>query len=190
MSDSFLGLPPAAALAAAAVLGACCGSFSNVLIHRLPRNLGVVKGRSFCPHCAKMIAWYDNVPVLSWLLLRGRCRHCGAGIPARYPLVELAGAGCAVLGVLRFGYGPEGWGAALLLLLLVDIALIDWEHMIIPHTLTVTGMVTVMTAGRHFPATRICTLPIWYGNGPRRVIPGSVTSPSRPRCSTARRTGR
>ena len=81
MGDTFLGLPPAAALAVAAVLGACCGSFSNVLIHRLPRNLGVVRGRSFCPSCERRIAWYDNVPVLSWLFLRGRCRHCGARMP-------------------------------------------------------------------------------------------------------------
>ncbi|MCP4573146.1 MAG: prepilin peptidase [bacterium] len=141
MTGTFLDLPPWAALAAATVLGACCGSFSNVLIHRLPRNLGVVKGRSFCPQCGKQIAWFDNVPVLSWALLGGKCRHCSARIPARYPLVELAGAACAAVGVLRFDYGPEGWGAALLLLLLVNVALIDWEHMIIPHTLTVVGMV-------------------------------------------------
>ena len=118
-----------------------CGSFSNVLIHRLPRNLGVVKGRSFCPRCGAQVAWFDNIPVLSWLLLRARCRRCAAPIPARYPLVELAGAGCALAGVLRFGFTLEGWGAGLLLLLLVNIAVIDWEHMIIPHTLTVAGMV-------------------------------------------------
>ena len=141
MNGTLPGLSPAAALAAAAVVGACCGSFSNVLIHRLPRNLGVVKGRSFCPRCGAQVAWFDNIPVLSWLLLRARCRRCAAPIPARYPLVELAGAGCALAGVLRFGFTLEGWGAGLLLLLLVNIAVIDWEHMIIPHTLTVAGMV-------------------------------------------------
>lgn len=167
MTDTFLDLPPALALAVTAVIGACCGSFSNVLIHRLPRNLGVVKGRSFCPHCQGRIAWYDNVPVLSWIILRARCRHCGARIPARYPLVELAGAACALVGVLRFGYGPEGWGAGLLLLLLVDIAVIDWEHMVIPHTLTVTGMAAglVLAALGAAPGLERAILGLLVGGG-------------------------
>jgi leader peptidase (prepilin peptidase)/N-methyltransferase len=123
----------------AAVLGACFGSFSNVLIHRLPRNLSVVRPGSACPGCARPIAWHENIPVLSWLWLRGRCRGCAAPIAIRYPLVELAGAACALVGVWRFGFGAAGLSASLLLLLLLDIALIDWEHMIIPHTLTIAG---------------------------------------------------
>jgi leader peptidase (prepilin peptidase)/N-methyltransferase len=126
-------------LTLAAWLGACFGSFSNVLIYRLPRNLSVVRPRSQCPQCATQVAWYDNIPLVSWLVLRGRCRACKAPIPVRYWLVELAGAACALVGVWRFGFGPEGLSASLLLLVLVDIALIDWEHMIIPHTLTVGG---------------------------------------------------
>ncbi|MFT5232143.1 MAG: leader peptidase (prepilin peptidase)/N-methyltransferase [Candidatus Krumholzibacteriia bacterium] len=120
-------------------LGACVGSFSNVLIYRLPRNKDVVRGRSHCPSCAKMVAWYDNIPVVSWLLLRGRCRHCDAGISVRYLLVELAGAACAVVGIWRFGWNLEGLSASFFLIVLLDIALIDWEHMIIPHTLTLSG---------------------------------------------------
>jgi leader peptidase (prepilin peptidase)/N-methyltransferase len=121
-------------------LGACLGSFANVLIHRLPRNQSVVRPRSRCPGCAHPIAWHDNLPVLGWLLLRGRCRHCGAPIPRRYPLVELLGAAALVVGVWRFGWGWGGFAAGLFLIDLLAIALIDWEHMIIPHTLTVGGM--------------------------------------------------
>jgi leader peptidase (prepilin peptidase)/N-methyltransferase len=126
-------------LVAAAGLGACLGSFSNVLIYRLPRNLQVARGRSRCPACGGTVAWYDNVPVLSWLLLRGRCRACRVPIPVRYPLVELGGALCAVAGIMRFGWTVEGLSASVFLLLLLAVAVIDWEHMIIPHTLTVGG---------------------------------------------------
>lgn len=128
-------------LGLAAWLGACFGSFSNVLIYRLPRNKDVVHGRSHCPSCNKMVAWYDNIPVFSWLLLRGRCRHCDTGISPRYLLVELAGAACALVGIWRFGWTIEGLSASFFLIVLLDIALIDWEHMIIPHTLTIAGMV-------------------------------------------------
>lgn len=76
-----------------AVLGLAIGSFLNVVIHRVPAGRSVVSPPSACPGCGSEIAWYDNVPVLSWLLLRGRCRTCSMRIPARYPLVELAGAG-------------------------------------------------------------------------------------------------
>jgi len=120
-------------------LGACFGSFSNVLIYRLPRNLGVCRGRSHCPSCDALIAWYDNIPIISWLVLRARCRRCGTSISARYPGVELGGVLCAVVAYLRFGGTLEGLSAFFFLLTLLNIALIDWEHMIIPHTLTVGG---------------------------------------------------
>jgi len=125
--------------AMAAWLGACVGSFSNVLIYRLPRNKDVVRGRSHCPTCEKMVAWYDNIPMISWLLLRGRCRHCQTGISPRYLMVEIAGAICALIGIWRFGWTLEGLSASFFLIVLLDIALIDWEHMIIPHTLTIGG---------------------------------------------------
>lgn len=129
----------------AAWLGACFGSFSNVLIYRLPRNMTVVHGRSHCPHCQKMVSWYDNIPLLSWLLLRGKCRHCSESISIRYLLVEAAGAACVIIGLWRFGWTVEGFAAALFLLLMLVIALIDWQYMIIPHTLTVTGMIAGLT---------------------------------------------
>ena len=125
----------------AAILGACFGSFSNVLIYRLPRNLSVVGPRSFCPSCKKQVSWYDNIPLLSWILLRGKCRHCGTGISPRYLVLEIAGTFCALGAFARFGVTLEGASAALYLILLLDIAIIDWQHMIIPHTLTISGMV-------------------------------------------------
>lgn len=134
---SGLGLPWWLPLTAAAWLGACLGSFANVLVYRLPRNLSVVGPRSFCPCCRATVAWYDNVPLLSWCLLRARCRRCGARIPVRYFLLELAGGLSLMAGVLRFGFNATGAGAGLFLLAMVAVALIDWEHMIIPHTLTI-----------------------------------------------------
>lgn len=135
--------------ALAAWLGLCFGSFSNVLIYRLPRNQSVVRPRSRCPGCGQMVAWYDNIPVLSWLLLRGKCRGCATPISPRYVVVELAGAACALVGLFVYGFTLEALSAATLLLLLVDIAIIDWEHMVIPHTLTITGMLLGLGFG-HF----------------------------------------
>ena len=120
--------------------GLCFGSFANVLIHRLPREQQVVKGRSACPRCGGKIAWYDNLPLCSWLLLRGRCRHCHAAISFRYPLVELGGGLLAVACAALFGPTVPALAAFVFLYLLAVIAIIDWQHMIIPHTLTVSGM--------------------------------------------------
>jgi leader peptidase (prepilin peptidase)/N-methyltransferase len=128
------------AVIVAASLGACLGSFGNVLIHRLPRDEQVVRGRSRCPHCRATIAWYDNLPLVSWLALRGRCRACRGAIAWRYPLVELASAVLAAVCVLVAGVSLTALSALVFLELLLLIALIDWEHMIIPHSLTVAGL--------------------------------------------------
>lgn len=124
----------------AVVVGACLGSFANVLIHRLPRNLDWVRSRSACPGCEAPVRWYDNIPLLSWILLRGHCRDCGENISPRYFLVELAGALCGLIGLWRFGPSLAGVAALLFLIDLIAVALIDWKYMIIPHTLTVGGM--------------------------------------------------
>ncbi len=127
-------------LIAAIASGAALGSFANVLIHRLPRDESIVGPRSRCPACGHSLRWRDNLPLLSWVLLRGRCRDCGAGISIRYPLVEAAGALAGTVALLRFGPTPEGAGGLLFLVGMLAVALVDWEHMIIPHTITVGGM--------------------------------------------------
>jgi leader peptidase (prepilin peptidase)/N-methyltransferase len=122
-----------AAIAVTGVLGATIGSFLNVVIHRLPAGESLVRPRSRCPGCERPIAPYDNVPVFSWLLLRGRCRGCGQPISARYPLVELVTALLfAAIALVR------GLDADLLLELpfaamLVAVAGIDLQHRIVPN---------------------------------------------------------
>lgn len=127
------------ALGTALVLGLLVGSFLNVVIHRLPQGLSVVRPRSRCPACGQEIAAWDNVPVLSWLGLRGRCRHCRASISWRYPAVELV-TGLLFVGVVaRYGLAPTTplWLAFVALLLAA--ALIDVEHQIIPDELSLGG---------------------------------------------------
>ncbi len=117
--------------------GSIYGSFLNVVIHRLPREESVVTPRSRCPHCRRAIAWFDNLPVLSWLLLRGRGRCCGKPVSARYPAVEaLTGLFAAGL-CLRWPGAPVfAAGAALACGALLALALIDWETFIIPDELS------------------------------------------------------
>jgi leader peptidase (prepilin peptidase)/N-methyltransferase len=125
----------------AAVLGAILGSFFNVVAYRLPRGESLSRPRSRCPRCETPIKPYDNVPVLSWLLLRGRCRACREPIPARYPLVE---AGTALLCALVVVAKGADEGALLglgLVLLLVPVTLIDLDHRIIPNRLMLIGAV-------------------------------------------------
>jgi leader peptidase (prepilin peptidase)/N-methyltransferase len=116
--------------------GLVVGSFMTVAVHRLPKGDSVVRPRSRCPACGAEIGARDNIPVLSWLLLRGRCRSCGERISVVYPLVELATAGLVVLAAIRY---PDPWQAVLvagLLALMPGIALIDLRHRIIPNRLT------------------------------------------------------
>jgi leader peptidase (prepilin peptidase) / N-methyltransferase len=125
----------------AAVLGAVFGSFLNVVAYRLPRGESLSRPRSRCPGCLTPVRPYDNVPVLSWLLLRGRCRACGELISVRYPLVEAGtGALCALV-VLAKGPDEDALLGLALVLLLVPVALIDLDHQIIPNRLMLIGAV-------------------------------------------------
>jgi len=122
-----------AEIVAAAVLGAILGSFLNVVIWRLPRGESIASPGSRCPSCERPIAPYDNVPVLSWLLLRGRCRHCGASISPRYPAVELltAASFAAVVAVRGF---DEGLVLELpFVACLIALAGIDLDHKLLPN---------------------------------------------------------
>ncbi|MGH2680490.1 MAG: prepilin peptidase [Actinomycetota bacterium] len=116
--------------------GLVVGSFMTVAVARLPKRESVVRPRSRCPSCGAEIGARDNIPVLSWVLLRGRCRSCGERISVEYPLLELATAGLVVLAAIRY---PDPWQAGLvagLLALMPGIALIDLRHRIIPNGLT------------------------------------------------------
>ena len=125
----------------AAVVGAIFGSFLNVVAYRLPRGESLSRPRSRCPGCETQIRAYDNVPVLSWLALRGRCRTCRAPISARYPLVEAGtGALCALV-VLAKGPDEDALLGLALVLLLVPVTLIDLDHRIIPNRLMLIGAV-------------------------------------------------
>ncbi len=131
----------------AGVLGAVFGSFLNVVVHRLPRHESLVTPASHCPKCATPVKPYDNIPILSWLMLRGHCRGCGAGISVRYPLVEALTAALCVGAVLAHHSVTAIALNVTLILLLVPAALIDLEHRIIPNRITAVGAVLALALG-------------------------------------------
>ncbi len=138
-------------IAIAAVGGLVAGSFLNVVIARLPNRRSLMRPRSHCPGCLTPIRPYDNVPVLSWLLLRGRCRSCGESISPRYPLVEAATAGLCALVIVERGTGWQGWLGIAMVLMLVPVAFIDLEHRIIPNRILLPGAlaaVAIVAAGQ------------------------------------------
>ena len=122
------------------LLGLLVGSFLNVCIHRWPRGDSVVAPRSHCPNCSGQIAWHDNIPVLSYILLRGRCRNCSSAIRPRYVLVELATATLFALVVLEFGTGLAAIKAGLFAAMLTILFFTDLEHFILPDQVTVPGL--------------------------------------------------
>ena len=127
-------------------LGLCFGSFLNVVVHRLPLGLSIVAPPSSCPACGHRIRPFDNVPVVSWLVLSGRCRDCRGAIPWRYPAVEL-GSGLLVL-AFAAQLGPRAAlvPALLFALALLAVALIDWDHRIIPDEISLGGAVVGLFA--------------------------------------------
>lgn len=132
----------AAAAALLFVAGAVAGSFIGVVAHRVPRGESIVTPRSRCPRCGHQIAAYDNIPLVSWLLLRGRCRHCGERIPARYPLVEL-GLGLLFAGTfLILRDDPARLALGLVLVsALAAITLTDLERRVIPNVIVLAAAV-------------------------------------------------
>ncbi len=125
----------------ACLAGLLIGSFLNVCVYRWPRDLSVVRPRSFCPGCEKTIAWYDNIPVLSYALLRGRCRYCRESIPWRYPLVELATGIAFGVCFAAFGMTVQGVKYAVLSVLLIALTASDLESRILPDEFTLGGVV-------------------------------------------------
>ncbi|QSX78546.1 prepilin peptidase [Agrilutibacter solisilvae] len=160
---AFLDQNPAIGFPLVAGLGLLVGSFLNVVILRLPRRLewqwkrdahevlespdlydppppGIVVERSHCPHCKHQLSWYENIPVFSWLALRGKCRHCKAPISPQYPLVELLTSVLFVACVWRFGFGWQGFGAMVFTGFLISMAGIDLRTQYLPDSLTLPLM--------------------------------------------------
>lgn len=137
----------APAIAAALVGGLLIGSFLNVVAWRLPRGESLATPGSRCPGCAVAIRPYDNVPVVSWLALRARCRHCDVGISARYPLVELATALLYVAVVIGRDGAHDIVLGLILVTVLVPVTLIDLDHRIIPNRITLPAAVLAIVAG-------------------------------------------
>jgi leader peptidase (prepilin peptidase)/N-methyltransferase len=138
----------APALAPAALFGLLIGSFLNVVAWRLPRGESLVRPRSKCPGCSAQLAPYDNIPIFSWVFLRGKCRGCGEGISARYPVVEAITAGLYVLVVaLKWGDALQIALGLVLVTFLVPIAVIDIDLKIIPNKLTAPAAVLAVVLG-------------------------------------------
>jgi len=144
--DRAIDVPIPIACAFLGVFGAIIGSFLNVVIHRLPREQSIVFPNSACPKCRKAIKAYDNIPILSYLILRGRCRHCGVHISNRYPAVE---ALTAILFVAAAWHDGLSFALAFDLAFaasMVALVFIDAEHMILPNKITYPGIVFAIIA--------------------------------------------
>ncbi|HXG56135.1 MAG TPA: prepilin peptidase [Vicinamibacterales bacterium] len=140
------------------LLGLAIGSFLNVVIHRLPREESLVSPGSRCPDCGYALRWFDNVPVLSYALLGGRCRGCRAAISIRYPLVELITAAVFLWHYVVFGWTPLLAVRLLLAASLVTLFAIDLEHHLLPDAVTLPGIVAGLLASVFLPPGLVAAL--------------------------------
>ena len=147
------------------LLGAIFGSGVTALSWRLPRGESWAHGRSRCPGCGHVLGPLDLVPVVSWTLSRGRCRHCGAGVSVRYPLIELACAAWSVLAWWKLGSTPELIPVLLWGYLLVALLVIDLDFQLLPDALTLPGTLLACTAAWLGPGARHALLGIIAGSG-------------------------
>jgi leader peptidase (prepilin peptidase)/N-methyltransferase len=134
-------MPDSLLWVAAALVGAAIGSFLNVCIYRWPAERSVISPRSSCPACDAPIAWYDNIPILSYILLRGRCRRCAAPVSVQYPIIELTTSLIWLGAAIRFGFTLDALHSATLLTLLLGIAMTDAREMVIPDQFSLGGLV-------------------------------------------------
>lgn len=131
------GLPALPVYLVVGFLGACFGSFANVLIYRLPAELSLVHPPSRCPKCEQRISWFDNVPILGWLLLGGKCRNCKTPISIQYLLIEAASAVLSCIAVWKYGVSYAGLAYGLLFIGLLALIIIDLRHWLLPFAITV-----------------------------------------------------
>lgn len=162
------GVPTWMGLTSLFLFGLVFGSFGNVVIWRLPRGESLSHPGSHCPKCHTPIRWFDNVPLLSWLLLRARCRKCGALISWRYPAVELLTGLLWFVAGLRFGWTLSTAAAVVFLYLLLLLAFIDWDTMRLPNSLVgmLFGIGALGAAISQFTGFRVAPLLVWTGGGP------------------------
>jgi leader peptidase (prepilin peptidase) / N-methyltransferase len=132
--------PPALYIVAAALFGLCIGSFLNVVIYRLPLGQSLATPPSRCRTCGYSLRWFDNIPVLSWVSLRGRCRQCGTRVSWQYPVVELVTGALFVLVVWLTPVGPLMASRLLLVCILIALFGIDLEHQILPNSITLPAI--------------------------------------------------
>jgi leader peptidase (prepilin peptidase)/N-methyltransferase len=156
--------------------GLLIGSFLNVCVFRLPRDLSVMKpARSFCPYCEETIAWYDNIPILSYILLRAKCRHCGARIPLRYPVVELATAIAFAICIAVFGATLYALKYAVFSAIMITLIASDFEERILPDEFTVGGAVLGLILAWFVPLRgEFALFVVPYTWGPRWVSVGEA----------------
>jgi leader peptidase (prepilin peptidase) / N-methyltransferase len=133
------------------LFGACVGSFLNVCIYRLPRGESLVWPGSRCTSCGRTLSWYDNVPILSWVTLGGRCRTCRAPVSAMYPIVEGVTALVFVVVYLMYGLTPLGGVRLLLACALIVLFVTDLQHKILPNALTLPGIVVGFVCSLFLP---------------------------------------
>ncbi len=122
------------------IFGICIGSFLNVCIYRIPNSKSIFFPGSLCPKCGTSIRFYDNIPVISFLILMGKCRSCGTRIPIRYPMVELISGGFAISLLLKYGLSVEWISSYTFTAALLVITFIDLDHKIIPDIITLPGI--------------------------------------------------
>lgn len=146
-------------------MGLSIGSFLNVVIARVPHDESIVRPRSKCPKCGKPLAWYDNVPVVSWLVLRGKCRNCKAPISPRYILVELLTGVLFMACLARFDWTWQLVPALTFIVLLVPLVFIDAEHWVLPFELTLPGiaLAVLLRAPEGLPAVKTAALGVVAG---------------------------
>lgn len=166
--------------AVVAVFGLALGSFLNVCIFRLPRGESIVAPRSRCPHCGGRVRWYDNIPVVSYVVLAGRCRDCQKPISPLYPLVEVSTAVLLLAAFAQFGLSPEFIKQSVLVMLLIILVFTDLTHRKIPHVVTSFGIGVGLLLSLVVPVDD--RLPEWafshlgfYIEGVRSSVLGSIS---------------